>query len=131
MLFESRELKPYGEFVRSAELVEGRIYFRVSFLDKNMLIPEMIPLVFIGRNLQPNSHDLYFQDAASYIDGERHKPEDWDRIMDENSADIRTHDLDCRLETMEDKEYTIVFEYEKALDQLLKCSLERKRVGLE
>jgi hypothetical protein len=30
MYFEGRELKPYGEPVKTADLVVGRVYFRVS-----------------------------------------------------------------------------------------------------
>ena len=37
-----------------------------------MRIPELTPLVFIGRSLAENDMDaLYFQDAASYLDGIR------------------------------------------------------------
>ena len=58
MIFESRELKPYGEYMKSVELIEAQIYFRVSFLDEEMLTPEMVPLVFIGRDLQPDGPGL-------------------------------------------------------------------------
>jgi hypothetical protein len=38
-----------------------------------MLVPELDPLVFIGRNLEPgDSERLYFQDAASYTSGIRY-----------------------------------------------------------
>src|SRR5687767_12608228 len=55
MYFEGRELKPYGEFVKASDLVVGRVYFRVSYLDLDMMIPELVPLVFIGRNLVPST----------------------------------------------------------------------------
>jgi hypothetical protein len=33
MYFEGRELKPFGEFTRSSDLVVENVYFRISFLD--------------------------------------------------------------------------------------------------
>jgi hypothetical protein len=50
--FEARSLKPYGECVKSSGLVEGETYFAVHFVDDQMLVPEIDPLVFIGRNLE-------------------------------------------------------------------------------
>lgn len=130
MIFESRELKPYGEYMKSEELIEGQIYFRVSFLDEEMLTSEMVPLVFIGRDLQPDGPGLYFQDAYSYIEGERYQPEDWGIITDEKPSNRIRRGHECWFEIMEDDKYTSVFEYEKALDQLLKCSLDRKKAAL-
>ena len=46
--FEARDLKPYGEYVKSSSLVEGKTYFAVHFLDDQMLVPELDPVVFIG-----------------------------------------------------------------------------------
>ena len=51
--FEARDLKPYGEYVKSSTLVQGEIYFAVHFLDDQMLVPELDPLVFIGRKSSP------------------------------------------------------------------------------
>jgi len=51
--FKARDLKPYGEYVKSSGLVQGETYFAVHFLDDQMLVPELDPLVFIGRNLEP------------------------------------------------------------------------------
>ena len=130
LLFESRELKPHGEFMKSNELIEGQIYFRVSFLDEEMLIPEMVPLVFIGRNLQPNCPGLYFQDASSHIAGERYHPEDLISVSDKDISDSNHIGLEGWFEIMDDKEYASVFAFEKALDQLLKCSLKRTDASL-
>src|SRR5678810_629209 len=71
--FEARDLKPYGEYVKSSSLVEGKTYFAVHFLDAEMIVPELGPLEFIGRNLDPgDSGRLYFQDAAYYMSGIRY-----------------------------------------------------------
>jgi hypothetical protein len=82
MYFEGRELKSYGEFVKASELVIGRVYFRVSFLDEDMAIPEVVPLVFIGRDLSPEEPGLYYQDAGSFFEGRR-----WDDTNDEPAAE--------------------------------------------
>ena len=128
MRFESRELKPYGEFVEATDLVEGKIYFRVSFFEQEMLTPELVPLVFIGRNLQPDEPGLYFQDVASYMAGERYNPNDWIPLTEGERSKEHDHDYDCRFDVIEDKEITSVYEYEKALDSLLRCSIDRKKV---
>ena len=69
-----RELRPRGleRRVAATELQEESTYFSVQFVDDDMLVPIMLPLVFIGRNL--NSGDvsrIYFQDAESFRRGTR------------------------------------------------------------
>jgi hypothetical protein len=75
-----------------------------------MLVPELDPLVFIGQNLESgDSGRLYFQDAASYVSGIRYgsggKAEI--HVVEENAP--------------------FVFEFERALDVLLRCSLLRRQ----
>jgi hypothetical protein len=107
--FEARDLKPYGEYVKSSGLVEGKTYFAIHFLDDQMLVPELDPLVFIGRNLElGDSGRLYFQDAASYLSGIRYG----------NGGEIKIHDVE--------ENAPFVFEFERALDVLLQCSLRRQ-----
>lgn len=111
--FAGRELKPYGEYVESSELVEGEIYFAVHFLDDQMLVPELDPLVFIGRNLERGeSGRLYFQDAASYMSGNRY-------------GDSVGHEGETKIHVVEENA-PFVFEFEKALDVLMRCSLKRQ-----
>ena len=50
--FPGRDVGSYGEPVPAAQLVAGETYFTVGFLDKELRIPQMQALVFIGRNLQ-------------------------------------------------------------------------------
>ena len=53
----------------------GHVYFTLRFVDDEILIPILEPIVFIGRNLDPGDTDrVYFQDAVSYRDGVRHGP---------------------------------------------------------
>jgi hypothetical protein len=106
--FEARDLKPYGEYVQPSDLVEGKTYFAVRFLDDRMLVPELNPLVFIGRNLEPgDSGRLYFQDADSYLSGVR--------FVDGGKGEIHVVEENA----------PSVFEFERALDVLLRCSLRR------
>jgi len=105
--FEARDLNPTAKYVQPSDLVEGKTYFAVRFLDDRMLVPELVPLVFIGRNLElGDSGRLYFQDATlterctirRRWKGEIH-------VVEENAPSV--------------------FEFERALDVLLRCSLRR------
>jgi hypothetical protein len=128
MYFEGRELKPYGEFVKASELVVGRVYFRVSYLDEDMVIPELVPLVFIGRDLGPEEPGLYFQDAESFLSGKR-----WDDTNDEPAARSIDEDVDTSdghkgwFETQSEETYSHVYEFDKALNDLQSCSLKRRK----
>ena len=113
LYFQGRELKPYGEFASGANLVEGETYFAVHFVDDRMHIPELTPLVFIGRNRQRGDAGLlYFQDAGSYVAGVRYESASGD-----GGAEFHVVDEDTPL----------VLEFERALDLLLWCSLRRSQ----
>jgi hypothetical protein len=110
MHFEQRELKPHAEPVSASELKEGSVYFSVQFIDSEMLIPVIEPLVFIGRNLMPGDVvKLYFQDADSYGRGLPHS------------------DSRASLYGQEETELNHIFEYERALDVLIRCSVRRRK----
>jgi hypothetical protein len=126
--FEGRELKTYGDYVRAAELVEGRVYFRVSYLDQDRAIPELVPLVFVGRNLDPEQRGLYFQDASSYIAGERYDATDWESVNSEEDVPRRIHmGPVVSFETMPETEFATVLDFEQALDLLLGVSIRRNK----
>jgi hypothetical protein len=113
MRFEERELKPYAEPISAGELKEGSVYFSVNYVDEAMLIPVVEPVVFIGSNLDADDHGrVYFQDIESYRAGVRH---------DTASADDQATFL-----TGSDKRIGHIFEYESALDELLRCALRRR-----
>jgi len=44
--FEGREIKPYAEPVDPRGLEPGQVYLMVTFLDEELLLPEMLPLAF-------------------------------------------------------------------------------------
>jgi len=113
MRFEARDLPRYVEHVPANELRHGDVYFVVSFLDDEMLIPELKPIVFVGRNLEPGeTQKLYFQDLFSYQNGVRYETA---RPGDEAV-------FECFFEDQSSG----VCEYERALDVLLRCSLRRQ-----
>jgi|SRR6187401_1272328 hypothetical protein len=111
--FEGRDVPPYAVYAAAEELIVGNTYFMLHFVDDRMSIPELKPVVFIGRTLEEGiSGNLYFQDASSYIAGVRYAS-----ATGEDDAEFHTV-----------REGTpLVFEFEKALDRLLYCSLTRSR----
>jgi hypothetical protein len=110
--FEAREVPTYAEPVAAADLKVGSAYFAVTFVDEEMLIPVVRTFVFVGRNLEPNdAGKAYFQDIFSYRAGER-----YDQDSENGSAEF----LVC-------SEINNIFEFERALDRLLACSLRRAR----
>ena len=112
--FEERELNPESEPAGVANLAEGEIYFLVEYVDDERLIPVLDTLVYLGRNLKAgDAGKVYFQDAFSYNDevryGEDDNPE-WASFY------IKTED-----------ELNNVFEFEPALEELMRCSLRRRK----
>lgn len=115
MRFEARELKPHGEPVSSGDLREGEVYFSVQYEDEKMCIPIMEPLIFLGRELDGgHSEQLFFQNYESYSAGVRYE-----------SA---TNDEAIAFQVYGPHEINHIFEYEHALESLMKCSLRRRGI---
>lgn len=54
--------------IRPDELVVGVVYFMVAYVDENMTAPVVDPIVYLGRDIYGEGDEqLYFQDAASYL----------------------------------------------------------------
>lgn len=117
MLFEERHLKEYAEPVFSSELKTGEVYFFVNFIGEGLLFPTMEPMVFVGRDLA-NGDDgqVYFQDLESHRQGIR--------FDDENA------DTPAKFYCGDKNELGHVFEYERALDVLMACSLRRRKAKI-
>jgi len=110
--FPGRDVPPYAEHTVAEDLVEGQTYFSLDFVDRDLHIPAMKPLVFIGRDLgQGDSGMLYFQDAGSHRAGVR--------FGSRNQDDADFYYVE--------KDTPLVDEYERALDRLLYCSISRAR----
>ncbi len=126
--FPEREIPRYAVRVEPSELVVGQVYFRLSYLDEAMSVPELVPLVFIGRDLEPESngsHRSFFQDAASYLSGVR-----WGDASPEIVGQTEEERFEGWLqrghfETVAETDGGGVLLFERALDLLLLCSLER------
>ena len=112
--FPARTLKPYAEPIAQDRLVEGSVYFSVIYFDRDGLIPVITTWVYIGMRLDADdTEDLsYFQDVESYRRGVRYEPTEINR----DSATFKsTSNLNC------------FFDYEPALNELLKCQLRRTK----
>lgn len=114
MRIDEHDLKPYAEPVSVARLQEGSVYFSVNYLDHDMLVPIVQPVIYVGRNLEAgDSGQVYFQDADSYRNGVR-----FDSAGDVGQADFHTGS---------EMEANHFFEYESALDELARCALRRRK----
>jgi hypothetical protein len=109
MHFPGRELKPYAEPVSEDSLVPGQVYFAVQFLDPEMLVPTFEPLVFLGHEVEKSGpgRRFLFQDAASH------------------RAGVRSNAPDAMFYNQPEGQCKHLFEFEKALEVLLGCSLRR------
>jgi hypothetical protein len=110
--FSGRDLKSYAEPITPDRLVVGEMYFSVQYHDQDMLAPEVEALVFLGNNLDPGPEGIchYFQDAGSFLAGVRF-----------GSGD----EQDAQIYRQSQGQVKHIFEFERALDELLKCSLRR------
>ena len=114
MHIEERDVPDYVEPVRPSDLVIGNIYFSLVFIDDDRLIPALDPVVFIGWNLEAGDvGQVYFQDARSYREGVVYNDEREDAYanFDTGSGETIQH----------------IFECEKALDELIRCSVRRAK----
>jgi hypothetical protein len=115
--FEARELPTYADPVSVDELREGAVYFFVNFADKEMLIPTIDTVVYVGENLEADDVDqVYFQDIDSFNRGVQYGTE--------NDGEHAIFQCGSR------NELGHVFTFEQALNELLKCSLRRKRKSM-
>jgi hypothetical protein len=116
MRFEERELKPYALPVTANVLKEGEVYFSIQFADEDMVIPIMETWVFAGKRLDPADTEdfLYFQDVESYLQGIR---------------DASATDENATFQVATEESTNHIFEYEHALDQLMKCPLRRRKLS--
>jgi hypothetical protein len=114
MRFEERELKPYASPVTRSVLKEGDAYFSVQFADEDMLVPIVETWVFAGNKLDPKDakNHLYFQDVESYRQGVRYGSPDAENAKFQVALEGNTNHI---------------FEYENALEELMRCSLRRRK----
>ena len=89
--------------VKPEQLEVGAVYFISGCVDRDMLVPFVQPMVFIGRNLaagdDADDRRWYFQDYESYRDGVRHHGGSGDRadaefVVYPTDGDLSVHDLE-------------------------------------
>jgi len=114
MRFEARDLKPYAEPVVADDLREGEVYFSVQFVDEKMHIPIVGTWVYAGKmfDAEISEDRLIFQDVVSYGHGIRYG-------TDEES--------EGEFQLEQQKYVNHIFEYERALEVLMNCSLRRMK----
>lgn len=117
--FMQVEWKDIGRAIKHVsvtDLIVGHVYFVVRYHGSELLVPELAPVVFIGKDLaQGDQGFLYFQDFASYSGGER--------FGDGNPESV----VVC--ERFSEAQGASVCSYESAVDELLRCLLRRKEIG--
>jgi hypothetical protein len=95
---------------------DGRVYFALQFLDRDLLVPVLYPLVFLGFNLDGNDPSLrFFQDFESFAAGIRYSTR-----SDNDSEYFHVYGP-------EDGKH--IFEYEHALEGLMRCALNRRGIA--
>ncbi len=115
MNFDTRDLKPYAEPVAASSLAEGREYFSVQYADEDMLIPVIETWVYLGKDLEKAGDQLlYFQDIESYRQGVRYNSAGSDRAV---------------FQVAEPGKANHIFQFDHALDELMKCSVRRNSRG--
>jgi hypothetical protein len=113
--FEERELQPFSMPVSATELREGSVYFALTYTPEDMTIPLMETLLFVGRDLDPGDVGrVYFQELTFHSPGIRRGVE-------------ASNDEADRGWLMED-DLNHIFEYEQALDGIMKCALRRRKL---
>src|ERR1041384_6557296 len=54
--------------MKASSLVIGRTYFRLTFADRDLTMPGVEPLIFLGEVMEEGgSNGLVFQDTGSYV----------------------------------------------------------------
>lgn len=54
--------------MKASTLVTGRTYFRLTFADRDLTMPGVEPVVFLGEVTDDSgTHGFVFQDTASYV----------------------------------------------------------------
>ena len=116
MRIAERIVPDYAEPAESAAFKEGVTYFSVQYLDGGLLTPEMEAIVFIGRDLADGDKGhFYFQDAGSYREGLRF------------GSNSRRGDVEAIFYRQIEGTTNHIFDFDRALDELLRCSTRRVR----
>lgn len=107
-----RKVPSYAEPVTAEELREGEVYHSVQFADEDMLLPIVETLVFTGRETDEDGSALYcFQDIDSRQRGIKRGSPDAEGAL---------------FYLQHERHLNHIFEYDRALDELIRCSMRRE-----
>ncbi|MFZ0859505.1 MAG: hypothetical protein WB781_19610 [Candidatus Sulfotelmatobacter sp.] len=113
MFHFERELPTYAEPVSATDLKIGETYFSVQYLDEDLLFPTVETLVLAGKDQDAERGVVFcFQDLGSWQQGIRH-----------GSADA----TEAVFYFQGERNLRHIFEYERAVDELIKCALRRQK----
>jgi hypothetical protein len=112
--FAARELSPDPQPVHPSLLVEESVYFCVNYVDTDELIPTLETVVYIGREVGQDAGKLLFQDVDSYREGVRYGTD----AAEAHGTFVARPERDL----------TDVFDYERAVEELMRCSLRRRGI---
>ena len=113
MRFEGRDLTTYAEPISATALREGQTYFFVRYVDEHLRVPLVDTVVFAERFVGSDGTELLrFQDVRSYQRGIRFGSPELDGAQFQSATENGINHL---------------FDYEHALDELLRCAIRRNR----
>jgi len=113
MLHFERDLPTHAEPVSASDLEIGETYFSVQYLDEDLLVPKVETLILAGKEQDTGGGAVFcFQDLDSYRQGIRH-----------GSADV----MKGVFYLQDERDVKHIFKYERAVDELIKCALRRRK----
>jgi len=105
-------------YVSPDEMQAGRVYFALQYLDRDLLVPHLYPLIFLGHDLDNDQRDIrFFQHFDSYMAGVRYANHSEE---DEDSGCFEAYGPD---------EGKHIYDYEHAIKLLMRCTLIRRDVA--
>lgn len=108
---KSKRIRPYAEPVEVSDLNAGMIYFKVTYVDAACCIPMVESLVFLGAKKLGGTQKLLFQDVETY----------WCDADSNESAKF-----ECSTNGINS-----IFEFDKALEELERCSIRRRQMQVK
>ncbi|NOT71745.1 MAG: hypothetical protein HOP09_10855 [Hyphomicrobium sp.] len=111
--FPGRQLNTFATSVDKERLVVGEAYFTVVFFDEDMTIPKMETIIYLG---QSSIDQIAKKKKLLAIEGELYVF----REIENHRCGIDKNDI-----AFEQAELAGVYEFEAAIDVLLRCALCR------
>ena len=117
MYIEGREIPPFAEPAFEDDLELHEVYFSVHFVDTDMLVPEIMTMVYVGKDIEKiGDKKHYFQDISSHRQGVRF-----------DNVEIAKPPCSPVFVVSECKNGKVnnIYSFSTMLNELLKCSLRQ------